>query len=332
MAEAGTTLRPGPAPASEGIEKAAILLLTLGPEVAGQVFSHLSDAEVEQISIAIARLRTIRRAQAAAVHEEAWRWLTSREGYLVDGEQFAHRLLTARAAATGQAPRTVRDLARPRDGETSLAESRRGVAPAALANLEVRQAAETRGLLPPDTQADVVRRIADLKTIPSEVLVEVASVLRGQVEELGSVGQGGRSVGGPKLAATIMNQVGKEVEAAVLARLDEEAPEVAESIRKLMLTFDDLAVLERRDMQTLLKEIQREDLLLALKTASPAMREKIFGNIPKQAAEILEEDLSMMGPVRLKDVEQAQANIVATARRLAEEQKITLGTGGEDLV
>src|SRR5579883_3417450 len=323
MAEAGTTLRPGPAPASEGIEKAAILLLTLGPEVAGQVFSHLSDAEVEQISIAIARLRTIRRAQAAAVHEEAWRWLTSREGYLVDGEQFAHKLLTARAAATGQAPRTVRDLARPRDGETSLAESLQGVAPAALAQLVGGEHPQV---------IDVVRRIADLKTIPSEVLVEVASVLRGQVEELGSVGQGGRSVGGPKLAATIMNQVGKEVEAAVLARLDEEAPEVAESIRKLMLTFDDLAVLERRDMQTLLKEIQREDLLLALKTASPAMREKIFGNISKQAAEILEEDLSMMGPVRLKDVEQAQANIVATARRLAEEQKITLGTGGEDLV
>src|SRR5579875_2136643 len=308
MAEAGTTLRPGPAPASEGIEKAAILLLTLGPEVAGQVFSHLSDAEVEQISIAIARLRTIRRAQAAAVHEEAWRWLTSREGYLVDGEQFAHKLLTARAAATGQAPRTVRDLARPRDGETSLAESLRGVAPAALAQLVGGEH-------------------------PQVIAVVLANLeVRQAAEKLGSVGQGGRSVGGPKLAATIMNQVGKEVEAAVLARLDEEAPEVAESIRKLMLTFDDLAVLERRDMQTLLKEIQREDLLLALKTASPAMREKIFGNISKQAAEILEEDLSMMGPVRLKDVEQAQANIVATARRLAEEQKITLGTGGEDLV
>jgi flagellar motor switch protein FliG len=116
----------------------------------------------------------------------------------------------------------------------------------------------------------------------------------------------------------------------VFSDLDDSAPEVAETIRNLMLTFEDLIRLDNRGLQLLLKEVAREDLMLALKTASPAMQEKVFANISARAAEILQEDMSTMGPVRLKDVEKAQANIITVARRLAEEQKIQLGGGGDD--
>jgi flagellar motor switch protein FliG len=151
------------------------------------------------------------------------------------------------------------------------------------------------------------------------------------VQGLGSVGQGGGS-GRAKLAAEIMNVIDKTVEARVFTQLDADAPEVAETIRQLMFTFEDMIRLENRDIQVVLKEVAREDLMLALKTASPGMREKVFKNISARAAEILEEDMGAMGAVKLKDVEKAQQNIVAVVRRLEAEQKITLAAGGDDVV
>ena len=161
------------------------------------------------------------------------------------------------------------------------------------------------------------------------MLGEVREILQVQVEGLGRVGKASE-LKGPKLAAEILNTADKELESRIFAQLEAEVPEVAENIRNLMFTFEDLIRLDNRGMQVVLKEVPREDLMLALKTASPAMRDKIFGNISQRAAEILKEDMGSMGPVRLKDVEKAQANIVGIVRRLEEEQKITLGGSGED--
>lgn len=332
---------------SEGVDKAAMFLLTLGQEAANDIFRHLGEAEVRQLSTAMARLRTIRREQAAAVHEEAWRWLSSREGFLVDGEQFVRALLAARAASgVGRDQRMMRELA-PDSAAGALATALEPV-PAkvigqvlgaehpqvvafVLANVPAKQAAEVLGVLPEELQADVVFRMADLKGVSEELIAEVSEVLSEQVKSLGGAVQA-QSVGGTKIVADIVNLVDSSVEDRVLTYLDEQSPELAESVRNLMLTFEDLNRLENREMQQLLKEIPREDLLLALKTASQGMKDKIFGNISKAAAEILKDDLSMMGPVKLKDVEKAQTNIVGIARRLAEEGKINLGGGGEDLV
>jgi flagellar motor switch protein FliG len=179
-------------------------------------------------------------------------------------------------------------------------------------------------------QADIVQRIAELASVPEEVLVDLGSAVAGQVERLGMVAQPGVPTGGAKLAAEIINQVGEETEYQLLSSLDERAPALADTIRSLMLTFDDLRHLENRSVQTLLREVGRDDLLLALKTATQAMQERIFSNMSVRAREIMLEDLSTMGPVRLKDVERAQATIVLTARRLAEEQKIQLGLAGGD--
>ena len=338
---------------SDGVDKAAILLMTLGAEAAASVLRHLSESEVRQLSAAIARLRTIRREQAAAVHEEAWRWLTSKEGFLVDGEGFALKLIETKAKTAGttaEKEAALRELRQKQEaaGGDSLATSLESVpAPVVaqmlagehpqviafvLAHLEPRQASEIVAALPEDHHADILFRIADLKSVSDELLAEVSSVLRGQVAGLGSVATGGAALGGTKLAAEILNCADKSLEARVFQYLEEAAPELGEQIRNLMLTFEDLGQLDARGMQTLLKEVPRDDLLLALKTASPDMKDKILGNMSARAREILLDDLSSMGPVRLKDVEKAQTNIVGIARRLADEQKINLGGTGDALV
>jgi flagellar motor switch protein FliG len=348
MAETGIATRPArPLAPVGGLEKAAILLMTLGSETAAAVFRYLSEGEVRQLSAAMAHLRSIPRTQAAAVHEEAWRWLSSREGFLVDGEQFVRQLI----AAGGHEQTGMRDLSRSMDPQRDdLAAHLEPVAPQVLAqmlggehpqviafvlsNLQPKQAAAVLAALPEDLAPDIVHRICDLKDVPDELLAEVSSVIRRQVQGLAQPQHGAsHGPGSAKLAADIMNLVDKTVEARVFSALDESAPEVAETIRNLMLTFEDLLRLENRDMQTLLKELPREDLMLALKTASPAMKDKIFANVSKRAAEIMQDDMSQMGPVKLKDVEKAQGSIVAVARRLAEEQKITMGgSGGDALV
>jgi len=330
-----------------GLEKAAILLLTLGPEAAGAVLKCLASHEVHALSAAMARMRTIAKADAAAVQEEAWRWLTARAGYLVDGEQFVRSLL-AQGNASGAAP-GLRQLAEARgEHEVSplaaqleasrpdalaavLAGEHPQVVAVVLANLPPRQAADVLALLPDASQSDVVQRIAELKTVAPDLLADVGAVLTGQVERLGGrAAAAGPAVGGAKIAADILNLTDKGVEARVFASLDEQAPELAESIRNLMLTFEDLVTLDNREMQAVLKEVAREDLMLALRTASPAMQDKIFRNLSARAAEILKEDMSTMGPVKVKDVEKAQTNIVVVVRRLAEEGKIQLGGSGDD--
>jgi flagellar motor switch protein FliG len=327
-----------------GLDKAAILLLTLGPEAAAAVFRHLSEPEVRQVSGAIARLRSIPREQAAAVHEEAWRRLTERDGFLVDGEQFARQMLSAALASGGEPEIRERGL---RSGTDVLATSLEPIAPPVLAqvlsgehpqvialvlaNLRPRKAADVLAALPEGVQADLVRRIAELQSVPEELLAEVGGVLEGQVRGLGGVGQAPGFVGA-KLAAEIMNMAAPGLEARTFARLDEEAPEVADAIRGLMLTFEDLVRLDDRAMQAVLKEVPRDDLMLALKTASPALSAKIFGNLSQRAAEILREDISLLGAVRLRDVERAQAGMVAAARRLDAEQKIALRASEDDVL
>lgn len=338
-------------PPARGIEKAAVLLLTLGPEAAANVLKHLNDDEVRQLTQTIARLRSVPRSVAAAVHEEAWRRLTDRDGFLVDGEQFARTLLSSggKGAQQSQAMREIERAAR--TGKPQLSQRLEAVAPQLLAqviakehpqvialivaNLRPRQAADVLAALPETVQADIVHRLTDLQHVSDDILGELGDMIQQQVEGLGVGAVGTQDPGGSgraKLAAEIMNVVDKTVEARVFSELDDQAPEVAETIRQLMFTFEDMLSLQNRDMQLILKEVARDDLLMALKTASPGMKEKIFKNISARAAEILEEDMGSMGAVKLKDVEKAQTNIIAVVRRLESEQKITLGAGGDDVI
>lgn len=327
-----------------GVEKAAILLTTLGTGVAAAVLRQLDEIEVRQVSQAIARLRAIPKAKAARVHEEFYGYLNNRDGVYVDGERLARGLV----AQIGHAPEPDDDArmvdpaaqraafmaAVERLPPVVLARRIREEHPQfiafALANLSPRDAAETLLALPEELHADVLARVTDLGAVSPVLFGEVSDVL--QTEARHTLQTMGSTIGGAKVAAELMNSVPKEHEERIFEALEEVNPGLGEKIRDLMFTFEDLVKLDNREVQTLLREVQREDLMLALKTATAELREKIFSNVSNRAADIIKEDMAVMGPVKLKEVERAQANIVAELRRLETEGRVTLGRGGGDVV
>jgi len=323
---------PRPAATPAGVDKAAILLLTLGSEAAAAVFRHLTEAEVRQVAAAIARVRSIANESAASVHAEARRRLAGHDGILVDGEHFARQLVT-----------TVRGDERiTHDGGEILASRLEAVPPAALAdlvagehpqtiavvvaNLPARKAADVLALIPDALQADVVHRIADLQHVPAGVLADLAEVLDDRIEALRARQP---VAGGARVAARILNAAPMPVGERVFAHLAERAAELGERIRDLMFGFEDLVRVDDRGMRIVLQEVPRGDLILALTTASANVREKVLGNVSPRVAEMLKDDLTTMGPADPGNVARAQASVVTVVRRLEAEGKITLG--GADL-
>ncbi len=201
-----------------------------------------------------------------------------------------------------------------------------------LAHLDGVQAAEVLANLPENLQTDVVLRIARLETVSPDVVNELEKALEEEVKSAG--GAESHQVGGVEPVAEILNNVPKELEQRIIGSIEETYPDIAEEIRKKMFVFEDLVYVDDRGIQTILKEVSNEDLLLALKTATEEIKEKIFKNMSQRAADMIKEDLESMGPVKLSDVEKAQQNIIQIAKRLEDEGKIVIakGGGGGDVV
>jgi len=200
-----------------------------------------------------------------------------------------------------------------------------------LAHLEPIRSAETLGHFPVELKKEVIMRIATLEGVSPEAITEVEEVLSRELKTLGT--QCGEKLGGAHAAAEILNQMDKSSEGLILEKMDEEDPDLATSIRELMFVFEDINGLDDRGIQTMLKEVNNEQLLLALRTASDELKGKIFKNMSERASQMLKEDMESMGPVKLSDVEAAQQVIVNVVRKLEEQGKIVIGgKGGEDLV
>jgi flagellar motor switch protein FliG len=176
----------------------------------------------------------------------------------------------------------------------------------------------------------VVMRMANLAKVDTKVIEEIEMVLKEQLEDMGTVE--GRQLGGVEVIASIFNQMDRTLEMELLGKVEEMDPELAEKVRNLMFTFEDLAQLDDRGVQVLLKEISSEEIAVALKGASDVMKEKIYSNMSERAAAMLREDLEAMGPVRLSDVEKSQVKIAMTAKKLEGEGKLALSRGGEKFV
>jgi flagellar motor switch protein FliG len=276
------------------------------------------------------------------VHEEFYSRLCNREGFYVDGERVARALIAKVGHLSEEEEKEQGLLGDPMIARANFMAAVERLPPSALArrmreehpqiiaftiaNLPPRDAAETLLALPEEIQPDVIARVTDLGAVAPLLYGEVSEVLMSEARS--STQALGRSVGGAKVAAELMNSVPKEHEGRIFESLDESHPGLGEKIRDLMFTFEDIVKLDNREVQLVLKEVPREDLILGMKTASEELRAKIFGNVSSRAAEILKEDMSTLGPVKLKDVERAQANIVAELRRLEGEGKVTLGSGG----
>jgi len=324
-----------------GRQKAAILLISLGPEVSAQVFKHLRDDEIEQLTLEIANVRKVDAAEKESVLTEFHQICLAQEYISQGGIAYAKEILERalgeekaidiinRLTATLQ----VRpfDFARKADPAQILNfiqnESAQTIA-LILSYLQAEQASIILSSLPQDKQADVARRIALMDSTSPEVISQVERVLEQKLSA--TVTQDYTSAGGIEAIVQILNGVDRGTERTILDSLEIQDPELAEEIKKRMFVFEDIVNIDNRSIQRIIRDVDQTDLQLALKVASEEVREVIFKNMSKRMADMFKEEMEYMGPVRLRDVEEAQTRIVAVIRRLEEAGEIIIARGGGD--
>lgn len=328
-----------------GRDKAAILLTTVGEEIASEVLRHLDVRDVRAISSHMSHLGSISSETAGQVIAEYHQSLSSEGGFITADEGYVRKILL-KALGQEKANRIMETLTSSA-GEDSGFETLKWLDAKTVANflkiehpqtiaiilahLDPDQASEVLSLLPAKLRGDVVLRVATLESIPPGVLKDLDEALQDELKSSGTVQS--NIVGGIESVAEIMNRLEKSVESNVLSSLEATNPDLAEQIRQLMFVFDDLVNVDDRGIQMILKEVTSEELLFALKGASEPVRDQFFKNMSSRAATILKEDMEAKGPVKLSEVEKAQQNIVKAARRLEEEGKIVIGgKGGEEMV
>ncbi|WP_431636153.1 flagellar motor switch protein FliG [Dyella sp. KULCS107] len=329
---------------SEGARNAAILLLTLGEQDAAEVLKHLSARDVQAVGSAMAGLTSVTRDQVEQVLNRLNEDVGRQTALGVGTEDYIRKILTnalGESKAGGLIDRIL--LGRSSKGLESLKwmESRAiaelinlehpQIIALVLAHLEPDQAAEVLGYLPPRTRSDAVMRIATLDGVQPHALNELDEIMERQFSG-NSTKLKSANVGGLKAAAAILNAMETSREAELMAAIRSQDAGLGGKIEELMFVFDDLAGLDDRSMQTLLREVPSARLTVALKGAEPAMREKIFANMSKRAADMLRDDLEVAGPVRVSEVDAAQKEVLMIARRLADAGQLTLAGGGDDFV
>lgn len=325
----------------DGVQRSAILLMALGEEEAVEVFRHLGPREVQKLGLAMAQLSNVSREQVAEVLREfrgEARQMTTigtgSEDYVRNvlnkalGEEKAG-MLTERILASKD-PAGIESL-KWMDG-ASIAELIRGEHPQIIAtvvvHLDAGQAAEVLGHFDERLRNDVVMRVATLESVQPAAMRDLNEVLTQLLTQPGRRKKA--ALGGIEAAAEILNYLGGQNEAAASAYIRETDPDLAQKIQDKMFVFDNLTALDDRAIQLLLREVQSETLVVALKGTSEALQEKIFKNMSSRAAEMLREDLEAKGPVRLSEVESEQKEILKAARRLAEEGQIVMGGKGDE--
>ena len=326
-----------------GPQKAAILLLTLGEDFTADIFRQLDDMEIKHLGRAMSGIQHVSPDVVQDVLGEFHDSMLGPTDLRIKGDSF-FKSSVSRAISEDRVENLLEDLhtdSGPRPFETMrtvdarvLANFIRSEHPQTvaliLAHLDPNQAAEILSDFPEQLQTDVVLRIAELDTVPHQVVEEIEQVLRQEITALGSVGT--QKLGGAQTVAEILNSVDQATENAILSKIEEDKMELANDIRKLMFVFDDLVNIDDRGMRSILKEVNNEELTMALKTASETMLSKVLSNLSERAAEMIREDLEVMGPVRLADVEKAQQAILRVAKKLEAEGKIIIGkSGGEDV-
>lgn len=325
----------------EGLKRSAILLMSLGEENAATVMKHLSPREVQKLGQAMAALKSVNREEVDRVLEAFHDTAGNQSTLGMASEDYVRKVLT-RALGDDRAASLIERILN--NGDTSgieglkwmdsvtVADMIRNEHPqiiaTILAHLDRDQASEVLAQFADPLRNDVVLRIATLDGIQPAALRELNEVM-GKVLTGGSVAQKS-TIGGVRVAAEILNHLGASIEGAVMESVRGVDAELAQKIQDEMFVFDNLLELDDRGMQSILREVQSEMLVIAIKGASTELREKVFRNMSQRAAETLREDLESKGPVKLSDVEAQQKEILKIARRLAEEGQITMGGKGEE--
>ena len=324
-----------------GVQKAAILLIALGPEKSAQIFKHLKEEEIEELTLEIANTRSISPTVKEEVIEEFYQVCLAQQYIAEGGIGYAKELLE-KALGNDKAQDVITKLTaslqvRPfefiRKTEPSqvlnfIQDEHPQTIAMILSYLSAGQASLIIGALPPEKQADVARRIALMDRTSPEVIKEVERVLERKLSSL--INQDYSIAGGVDAVVNILNTVDRGTEKRIMESLEIEEPELAEEIRKKMFVFEDILLLDDRAIQRVLRDVDNSDLGVALKGANEEVQSAIFKNLSSRLASMIKEDMEFMGPVRMKDVEEAQQKIVGIIRKLEDSAEIVISRGGSD--
>ena len=333
---------PKPTASSEremdGVEKAATLLIALGPEKSAQIFKHLKEEEIEQLTLEIANTSSV----SPQTKEKVLNEICLAQQYIAEGGISYAKELLEKALGEDKARDVIGKLTaslqvRPfefirKTDSTQLLNFIQDEHPQTIAlilsYLPASQASDVVSSLPPEKQADVAKRIAMMDRTSPDVIKQVEKVLERKLASL--VNQDYTIVGGVDAIVEILNSVDRGTEKHIMETLEVEEPELADEIRKKMFVFEDILSLDNRAIQRVLRDVDNHDLALALKGATEEVQNVILNNLSTRLASMIKEDMEYMGPVRMKDVEDAQQKIVNIIRKLEDSAEIVISRGGGD--
>jgi len=324
-----------------GVQRAAILLISLGPERSAGIFKHLKEEEIEEMTLEIANIRSVTPQVKEAVINEFYELCLAQQ-YIAEGGIGYAKDLLEKALGSEKAMDVIGKLTaslqvKPfefvrKTDATQLINFIQDEHPQTIAlilsYLAPSQAAMVMSGLPPERQADVAKRIAVMDRTTPDIIKEVEKVLESKLASL--VNQDYTIIGGVDAVVEILNTVDRGTERHIMETLESEAPELAEEIRKKMFVFEDILLLDDRAIQRVLRDVENNDLALALKSSNEQVQNTIFNNLSKRLAAMIKEDMEYMGPVRMKDVEEAQQKIVNVIRKLEDAGEIVISRGGGD--
>ena len=324
-----------------GSERAAIFMMSLGEQNAAQVLKHMAPNEVQKIGTVMATLSNVSNEKVESVISAFVETANSQSGVGVDSAEYIRNMLI-NALGEDKASSLIDRILKNKSARGL--ESLKWMAPQAVADvvknehpqiiaivlsyLDSGHAAEILQHLSEQARSDVLMRVATLESVAPAALQELNEVLEKQFS--GGSGMQKSGVGGVKIAADILNLMDGESETAITEAITDQDEELAQEIQDQMFVFDNMLAIDDRGIQAILRDVQSEQLIIALKGADDAIKEKIFSNMSSRAADMMREDLEAKGPVRLKDVEDAQKEILSVAQRLAESGDISLGGKGDD--
>ena len=324
-----------------GLQKAAILMIALGPEKASKLFKHLKDEEIEALTLEIANTKSVSQQVKDDVMDEFYELCLAQQYIAEGGIGYAKELLD-NALGNERASEVIGRLTA--SLQVRPFEFIRKTDPSQLLNfiqdehpqtialilsyLPSSQAAQIISALPPEKQADVAKRIAMMDRTSPDIIQEVEAVLEKKLASL--VNQDYTIAGGVDSIVEILNSVDRATEKHILETLEIEEPELTDEIRKKMFVFEDILLLDDKSIQRVLREVDNSELAIAMKAANEQVQNAIFNNLSKRLAVMIKEDMEYMGPVRMKDVEEAQQKIVNIIRKLEDSGEIIVSRGGGD--
>lgn len=328
-------------PALTGKQRAAILLISLGPDVSAQVYKHLSEEEIEKLSLEISSVKKVESKLKEDVLEQFHQIALAQDFISQGGIGYAKTVLE-KAFGKQEASSIINrltssvqvrpfDFARNADPQQVLnfiqSEHPQTIA-LVLSYLDPEQAGQILSALPQEMQADIAKRIATMDSTSPEIISQVEQVLERNISS--SLTEDYTQTGGIQAVVEVLNGVDRSTERTILDALEIQDPELADEIKKRMFIFEDIVILDNRAIQRVIREVENEDLRLSLKVSSDEVKDLVFKNMSQRMAETFKDEMEFMGPVRLRDVEEAQSRIVAVIRRLEEIGEIVIARGGGD--